>query len=70
VGSRFKRVNRMEYEDIMVTEQQNQPRNGYGLHASASASVSASAAAFAECPPARAAWRALWADFYQVSQYY
>ncbi|KAL0860731.1 hypothetical protein ABMA27_010065 [Loxostege sticticalis] len=51
VGPRFKRKNCMEYEDMLVTEDQNVPENGYE----------------ASCPDAaKRAWRQLWDDFYQI----
>ncbi|CAG9792595.1 unnamed protein product [Diatraea saccharalis] len=53
IGPRFKRVNRMGYEDIVVTKDQNRSENGYGESNDA-------------CPPARRAWIKLWADFYQL----
>ncbi|XP_028163874.1 uncharacterized protein LOC114355289 isoform X2 [Ostrinia furnacalis] len=51
IGPRFKRTNRMEYEDMLVTEDQNIPENGYGTDAP---------------DAAKRAWRQLWEDFYQI----
>ncbi|XP_068148647.1 uncharacterized protein [Drosophila tropicalis] len=31
IGSRFQRPNKMEWEDILITREQNTPQNGYGL---------------------------------------
>ncbi|KAI5644702.1 hypothetical protein NE865_03354 [Phthorimaea operculella] len=53
IGPRFKRKNRMEYEDAVLTESQNTEQNGYGEKAH-------------DTPNAKTMWRKIWDDFYQI----
>ncbi|XP_041972388.1 uncharacterized protein LOC121728304 [Aricia agestis] len=53
VGTRFERKGRMDWEDILITKEQNTAENGYGQ----------------EGNTAKKRWRQLWADFYQVQSY-
>lgn len=41
VGARFAKPHKMEYEDIMITEKQNIPKNGYGCRNNSNESLSA-----------------------------
>ncbi|KAM3958720.1 LOW QUALITY PROTEIN: uncharacterized protein ACR2FA_007240 [Aphomia sociella] len=53
IGPRFQRPGRVDCEDILITEEQNRPENGYGAESSG------------EPATAKQMWRKLWADFYQ-----
>ncbi|KAM3958704.1 uncharacterized protein ACR2FA_007228 [Aphomia sociella] len=54
IGPRFQRPDRVDCEDILITEEQNRPENGYGAESSG------------EPATAKQMWRKLWADFYQI----
>ncbi|KAJ0171931.1 hypothetical protein K1T71_012694 [Dendrolimus kikuchii] len=70
IGARFERRNRMEYEDILITEQQNCPENGYGEEVTPTTCLNVLKTTYVRNnQSARHMWRQMWAEFYQVHSY-
>lgn len=68
VGPRFQRANRMEYEDIIITEQQNTLENGYGEEVTPTTCLNVLKTTYVRNnQSAKHMWRQMWSEFYQVS---
>ncbi|XP_063833973.1 uncharacterized protein LOC135083169 [Ostrinia nubilalis] len=67
IGARFERTNRMDYEDIVITEQQNRLENGYGEEVTPTTCLNVLKTTYVRNnQSARHMWRQMWAEFYQV----
>ncbi|XP_052743885.1 uncharacterized protein LOC112043752 isoform X2 [Bicyclus anynana] len=62
IGPRFHRRGKMEYEDILVTEEQNIPKNGYGIKGWRLVDVFRSK----DARERNLMWRRMWAEFYDI----
>ncbi|XP_068624152.1 uncharacterized protein [Battus philenor] len=70
VGPRFQRQNRMEYEDILITEQQNCLENGYGEEVTPTTCLNVLKTTYVRNnQSAKHMWRQMWSEFYQVHSY-
>lgn len=59
----------MDYEDILITSEQNIPENGYGDITKGFFDI-LKKKANVECQPAKKALREMWSKFYEVCLYY
>ncbi|XP_073960862.1 ADP-ribosylarginine hydrolase CG3568-like isoform X2 [Choristoneura fumiferana] len=70
IGPRFERKFRMEYEDILITEQQNCLENGYGEEVTPTTCLHVLKTTYVRNnQSARHMWRQIWSEFYQVHSY-
>ncbi|XP_072946569.1 uncharacterized protein [Epargyreus clarus] len=70
IGPRFKRKGRMDYEDIVITEQQNCLENGYGEEVTPTTCLNVLKTTYVRNnQSARHMWRQIWSEFYQVHSY-
>lgn len=70
IGPRFERLNRMEYEDILITEQQNSLEHGYGEEVTPTTCLNVLKTTYVRNnQSARHMWRQMWSEFYQVHSY-
>ncbi|KAI5644703.1 hypothetical protein NE865_03355 [Phthorimaea operculella] len=70
IGPRFERESRMEYEDILITEQQNSLENGYGEEVTPTTCLNVLKTTYVRNnQSAKHMWRQIWAEFYQVHSY-
>ncbi|XP_041972383.1 uncharacterized protein LOC121728299 [Aricia agestis] len=70
IGTRFKRKERMEYEDILITEQQNCLDNGYGEEVTPTTCLNVLKTTYVRNnQSAKHMWRQMWSEFYQVHSY-
>ncbi|XP_022117825.2 uncharacterized protein LOC110995123 isoform X1 [Pieris rapae] len=70
IGPRFDRPERMEYEDILITEQQNTSENGYGEEVTPTTCLNVLKTTYVKNnQSAKHMWRQIWSEFYQVHSY-
>ncbi|CAG9792523.1 unnamed protein product [Diatraea saccharalis] len=70
IGARFERKFRMDYEDVLITEQQNCLSNGYGEEVTPTTCLNVLKTTYVRNnQSARHMWRQMWAEFYQVHSY-
>ncbi|XP_037877086.1 uncharacterized protein LOC101735359 isoform X3 [Bombyx mori] len=70
IGPRFKRLNRMDYEDMVISKTQNTAERGYGEHEAPTRCMDVLRHAYTrDASLAKRAWRQLWAELYQVHSY-
>ncbi|XP_063546063.1 uncharacterized protein LOC134753956 [Cydia strobilella] len=70
VGPRFERRGRMDYEDILTTEQQNCLENGYGEEVTPTTCLNVLKTTYVRNnQSARHMWRQMFSEFYQVHSY-
>ncbi|VVC86914.1 unnamed protein product [Leptidea sinapis] len=70
IGPRFERIRRMDYEDILITEQQNTIDNGYGEEVTPTTCLNVLKTTYVRNnQSAKHMWRQIWAEFYQVHSY-
>ncbi|CAH2098141.1 unnamed protein product [Euphydryas editha] len=66
IGPRFRRLGKMDYEDIIISKQQNCPENGYGEESKDLVKRLKKDQEAEEKRAAKYALRELWAEFYQT----
>ncbi|CAH2098143.1 unnamed protein product [Euphydryas editha] len=70
IGPRFERRGRMDYEDIVITEQQNCLENGYGEEVTPTTCLNVLKTTYVRNnQSAKHMWRQMWSEFYQVHSY-
>ncbi|GBP56394.1 hypothetical protein EVAR_32264_1 [Eumeta japonica] len=70
VGARLKRKFKMEYEDLLITDEQNTLKNGYGEETPSTSCLENLKTTFVgNNESSRHMWRQLWSEFYQVHSY-
>ncbi|CAH2058298.1 unnamed protein product, partial [Iphiclides podalirius] len=70
VGPRFQRPGRMDYEDILITEQQNCLEHGYGEEVTPTTCLNVLKTTYVRNnQSAKHMWRQMWSEFYQVHSY-
>ncbi|XP_045506819.1 uncharacterized protein LOC123702995 isoform X1 [Colias croceus] len=70
IGPRFERPERMEYEDILITEQQNVLENGYGEEVTPTTCLNVLKTTYVRNnQSAKHMWRQIWSEFYQAHSY-
>ncbi|CAK1589797.1 unnamed protein product [Parnassius mnemosyne] len=70
VGPRFERRGRMDYEDILITEQQNCLEHGYGEEVTPTTCLNVLKTTYVRNnQSAKHMWRQIWSEFYQVHSY-
>ncbi|RVE45026.1 hypothetical protein evm_010344 [Chilo suppressalis] len=70
IGARFERKLRMDYEDILITDQQNCLENGYGEEVTPTTCLNVLKTTYVRNnQSARHMWRQMWSEFYQVHSY-
>ncbi|XP_023935079.2 uncharacterized protein LOC112043753 [Bicyclus anynana] len=70
IGPRFERRGRMDYEDILITEQQNCLENGYGEEVTPTTCLNVLKTTYVRNnQSAKHMWRQMWSEFYQVHSY-
>lgn len=67
IGPRFERRGRMDYEDIVITEQQNCLEHGYGEEVTPTTCLNVLKTTYVRNnQSAKHMWRQMWSEFYQV----
>ncbi|XP_026730312.1 uncharacterized protein LOC113495662 isoform X1 [Trichoplusia ni] len=70
IGPRFERLFRMDFEDILITEEQNVPQNGYGEEVTPTTCLNVLKTTYVRNnQSAKHMWRQMWSEFYQVHSY-
>ncbi|KAJ8708616.1 hypothetical protein PYW08_009998 [Mythimna loreyi] len=70
IGPRFQRHFRMDYEDILITEEQNIPEHGYGEEVTPTTCLNVLKNTYVRNnTSAKHMWRQMWSEFYQVHSY-
>uniref|UniRef100_A0A2A4JIY8 Uncharacterized protein n=1 Tax=Heliothis virescens TaxID=7102 RepID=A0A2A4JIY8_HELVI len=70
IGPRFQRDFRMDYEDILITEEQNVPEHGYGEEVTPTTCLNVLKNTYVRNnTSAKHMWRQMWSEFYQVHSY-
>ncbi|XP_053620228.1 uncharacterized protein LOC128680819 [Plodia interpunctella] len=70
IGARFERKLRMDCEDILITEQQNNLENGYGEEVTPTTCLNVLRTTYVRNNnSSRHLWRQMWSEFYQVHSY-
>ncbi|XP_045455043.1 uncharacterized protein LOC123664556 [Melitaea cinxia] len=70
IGPRFERRGRMDYEDIVITEQQNCLEHGYGEEVTPTTCLNVLKTTYVRNnQSAKHMWRQMWSEFYQVHSY-
>ncbi|CAB3226178.1 unnamed protein product [Arctia plantaginis] len=70
IGPRFQRPGRMDYEDILITEDQNCPENGYGEEVTPTTCLNVLKTTYVRNnQSAKHMWRQIWSEFFQVPSY-
>ncbi|KAL0860635.1 hypothetical protein ABMA27_009985 [Loxostege sticticalis] len=70
IGARFERKFRMDYEDILITEQQNCLENGYGEEVTPTTCLNVLKTTYVRNnQSSKHMWRQMWSEFYQVHSY-
>ncbi|GBP56392.1 hypothetical protein EVAR_32262_1 [Eumeta japonica] len=70
VGARLEKKLKMEYEDLLITDEQNTFKNGYGQEIPSTPSLENLKTTFvSNNESSRHMWRQLWSEFYQVHSY-
>ncbi|PZC76090.1 hypothetical protein B5X24_HaOG205168 [Helicoverpa armigera] len=70
IGPRFQRDFRMDYEDILITEEQNVPEHGYGEEVTPTTCLNVLKNTYIRNnTSAKHMWRQMWSEFYQVHSY-
>ncbi|KAG7296535.1 hypothetical protein JYU34_020324 [Plutella xylostella] len=70
IGPRFERKGRMDYEDMLITEQQNSPENGYGEEVTPTTCLNVLKTTYVRNNQStKHMWRQMWSEFYQVHSY-
>ncbi|XP_075985988.1 ADP-ribosylarginine hydrolase CG3568-like isoform X2 [Anticarsia gemmatalis] len=70
IGPRFQRPSRMDYEDILITEEQNCPDNGYGEEVTPTTCLNVLKTTYVRNnQSAKHMWRQMWSEFFQVPSY-
>lgn len=70
IGPRFQRPGRMDCEDILITEEQNSPENGYGEEVTPTTCLNVLKTTYVRNnQSAKHMWRQMWSEFFQVPSY-
>ncbi|XP_046972478.1 uncharacterized protein LOC124539225 isoform X1 [Vanessa cardui] len=70
IGPRFERRGKMDYEDIVITEQQNCLEHGYGEEVTPTTCLNVLKTTYVRNnQSAKHMWRQIWSEFYQVHSY-
>ncbi|GBP56390.1 hypothetical protein EVAR_32260_1 [Eumeta japonica] len=70
IGTRFQRKLKMEYEDILITDEQNTVENGYGEEVTPTTCLNVLKTTYVRNNQStKHMWRQIWAEFYQVHSY-